>query len=315
MTQQLLDYLLDRLDDVSKRDVEGLLQHDAEARRQLELLRQALAPLAADQEIVPPRNLSARTIALVAEHACRELPRAPAPARSEFNRRGWWRRADVLVAASLLAIFAGVGLPWLVRQRSANSPALIAECKNNLRVFHAALKAFEDQHKRFPVSEESPRHVAGMVVPVLQQAGVLGEDFSVRCPGHGPFQRCTLTQNELNAMTPEQFARHAPNLLTSYAFTLGYRDEAGLWHAVNRIDNAPDNVILILADRPPPGSMLGNSGNHGGTGQNVLYLDGHVQFLTLRQLAGDDIFLNQANCVAAGLSCRDVVLGSSAAQP
>jgi prepilin-type processing-associated H-X9-DG protein len=312
MTDQLLDYLLDRLDDGAKRDVEARLQTDSALRRQLELLRQALAPLAADQEIVPPRHLAVRTIALVAEHACRTLPHAPAPARSESYARPWWRRADVLVAASVLAVFVGVGLPWLTRLRS---PAAIEECKNNLRMFHVALKTFEDQHKRFPLSDEAPRNVAGIVVPVLQQAGVLADNFSVRCPGHGPFQRCTLSMDDINAMSPEQFAQHAPNLLMSYAFTLGYRDEAGVWHSVNRAADAPDNAILIFADRAPPGRALSNSTNHGGRGQNVLYLDGHVQFVTIRNLAGDDIYLNRANCVAAGLGSRDTVLGPSASQP
>jgi hypothetical protein len=310
MNDQLLDYLLDRLDEPSKRQVEDLLRADETARRQLDLLRQALAPLAADQEIEPPQHLAARTVARVAEHICRELPRAPAPRRSESGGRPWWRRADVLVAASLLAVFAGIGLPLLVRMRGPSSAAVLVECQENLRKFHFALKKYEETHRQLPSIKDD---VAGAIVPMLNDAGLLPADFSVRCPGHGSFQRCDLTLAEIRVMTPEQLARHAPNLLTSYAFTLGYRDEGGVWHAVNRADNS-DNAVLIFADGAP-GAVIGNSRNHGGRGQNVLYLNGAVQFLTQRTLGGDDIYLNTDRVVAAGKGNHDLVCGNSAAKP
>ncbi len=312
MNDQLLDYLLDRLDKPAKRQVEERLQVDKTARRQLELLRQALAPLAADQDVAPPPHLSARTIARVAEHACRELPlpQAPAPLRSESAGRPWWRRADLLVAASLLAVFVGIGLPLLVKLRN---PAAMVECQENLRKFHVALRTYQDQHHQLPSIDQ--RNVAGFIVPMLQEAGVLPADFSVRCPGHGTFQACSLTLDEIKAMTPEQIALHAPNLLASYAFTLGYRDDNGIWHPVNRADDVGDNAVLVFADSPPPGITPGNSRNHAGRGQNVLFLDGRVQFLSLRTFAGDDIYLNSANRVAAGNGVRDFVLGGPNAKP
>lgn len=314
MSDQLLDYLLDHLDEPAKRQVEARLQTDETARRQLELLRHALAPLAADQEIVPPHHLAARTMARVAEHICRELPRAPAPRRSESAGRPWWRRSDVLVAASLLAVFVGIGLPLLLRLRGPSSAAVLVECQENLRKFHVALKNYEDVHKQLPSIKEAPHNVAGAIVPLLHDAGMLPADFSVRCPGHGPFQPCNLTLGEIKAMTPEQFSRHAPNLLTSYAFTLGYHDEHGVWHVVNRADNS-DNAVLVFADSAPAAIATGNSRNHGSRGQNVLYLNGAVQFLTQRTLGGDDIYLNSDRIVAAGNGTRDFVCGNSAAKP
>lgn len=314
MNDQLLDYLLDRLDEPAKLHVEARLQADETARRQLDVLRRALAPLAADQEIVPPPHLAARTIARVAEHICRELPRAPAPRRSESAGRPWWRRADVMVAASLLAIFAGIGLPLLLRLRGPSSGVVRVECQENLRKFHVALKNFEDVHKQLPSINEAPHNVAGTIVPLLNDAGMLPANFSVRCPGHGPFQPCKFTLAEIRAMTPEQFRRHAPNLLTSYAFTLGYRDDNGVWHAVNRSEHS-DHAVLIFADSPPAAIAVGNSRNHGSRGQNVLYLNGAVQFLTQRTLAGDDIYLNTDRIVAAGNGTRDFVCGNSAAKP
>lgn len=312
MNDQLLDYLLDRLDEPAKRQVAARLQEDADSRSRLELLRQGLAPLAADAEIPAPPHLAARTIARVAEYACRQLPVAPTPARTESAGRPWWRRADVLVAASLLAVFAGVGLPLIARLRG---PAAIAECQENLRKFHVALRTYEDQHKQPFSLEKAPHNVAGIVVPMLQDAGVLASDFSVRCPGHGPYQACSLTLEEIKSMSAEQFARHAPNLLLSYAFTLGYRDGNGVWHPVNRNENAADDAVLIFADSPPANVAAGNSTNHGGTGQNVLFHDGHARFLKARTFDRDDIYLNDAKHVAAGNGCRDFVLGGSNSKP
>lgn len=310
MNEHLLDYLLDRVDEPVKRQVESRLQVDEEARRQLEILRQALAPLAADQDIEPPPHLPARTIARVAEYACRQLPHAPASLRTESAPRPWWRRADVLVAASLLAVFVGIGLPLLVKLRQ---PAAIAECAENLRKFGVALRDYKEQHKQLPALQQGD--VAGIIVPILKDAGVLPSDFSVRCPGHGTFLACNLTVEEIKTMTPERIALHAPNMLASYAFTLGYRDDNNVWHPVNRAEDGSDNSVLIFADSPPPGITAGNSRNHAGRGQNVLFLDGRVQFLSLRTFAGDDIYLNSANCVAAGNSVRDHVLGSASAKP
>ena len=311
MNDHLLDYLLDRLDKPAKLQVETRLQADESARRQLELLRQALLPLAADDEVTAPPHLSARTIARVAEYACRQLPMAPAPARTESASRPWWRRADVLVAASLLAVFAGIGIPLIARMRAA--PA-IAECQENMRKFYFAMRDYEDTHKQPFSLEKSPHNVAGIVVPMLQDAGMLASDFSVRCPGQGPFQTCSLTLEQIKNMSPEQFAQQAPNLLASYAYTLGYR-ENGVWHPINRAENTADNSVLIFADNPPANVITGNSSNHGGRGQNVLFHDGHAQFMTIRTYDRDDIYLNNDSHVAAGKGARDFVLGNSASKP
>jgi prepilin-type processing-associated H-X9-DG protein len=314
MHEQLLDYLLNNLDEPARRKVEARLQTDAEARGQLELLQRALAPLAADAEIVPPPALAARTVARVAEHICTDLPHAPVILRADPGVRPWWRRADALVAASLLLTFAGLGISALWKARSTS--AAVAECANNLLEFHKAVKAYEDQHHSLPVIvANAPHDVAGMVAPVLYEARVLPATFTVRCPGHGPFQPCSVTLTDLQNLPPAQFAQEAPKLLVSYAYSLGYRDENNVWHACSVLADQPTGHVPLLADTPPPDAAAGNSLNHGGRGQNVLFLDGHVRFLTDRRPGGDDLFLNRARRIAAGLDSYDAVLGHSAARP
>jgi prepilin-type processing-associated H-X9-DG protein len=177
------------------------------------------------------------------------------------------------------------------------------------------MQAYRDQHGKLPEFVGGPRNVAGMVAPVLKEAGVLPATFSVNCPGNGGFQPCSYTQGELQTLPVERFVQEAPKLLTSYAYSLGYRDPDGAWHAVARPDDQGEAMVPLMADTPPAGAAPGNSLNHGGRGQNVLYLDGHVRFLPQRKVAGDDLFLNRANRVAAGLDSSDAVLGYSASRP
>src|SRR6516165_5448186 len=116
MDENLVGYLLDALDAEDRRKVESYLRARPEARKRLARLRQLLNPLEADlHPSDPPPGLWVRTLAQVAEYQCRRLPSAP-PVRVSsvpLSARGWWRRADVLVAASLLVcvgalIFTGL---------------------------------------------------------------------------------------------------------------------------------------------------------------------------------------------------------------
>src|SRR5258708_5705309 len=103
MEEEFVGYLLNALDPVTHRRVERYLAAHPECEEQLELLRQALQPLELDRdEESPPPGLAARTLELVAAQPLRRLPQAPPEtSRSEGPGRSRWRRADVLVAASI----------------------------------------------------------------------------------------------------------------------------------------------------------------------------------------------------------------------
>src|SRR5262245_25164441 len=110
----LVGYLLDALDEGERAQVDAQLQAEPESRWRLEQLQAALEPLAADKATAaPPAGLAVRTLARVAEFSCRELPRAPVEAARPAASRGWWRRADVLVAACLAIMALGLALPGL----------------------------------------------------------------------------------------------------------------------------------------------------------------------------------------------------------
>ncbi len=322
MEEQLIAYLLNTLDAPAQRQIEAHLAQHPETRAQLALLEQALAPLAADHDApAPPPRLVERTLAKVAERICApqaldDLPQAPlvSPA-SLATPRAWWRRADIVVAASLLLTAVGIGLTVLGRMAGPSSAALTVECKNNLRQFFTALQSYHDNNRRFPdVGRERPRDVAGMVVPILADAGVLPASASIRCPGIGGPSMCQFTLASLRAMSDADFEKFSPSLSMCYAYSLGYHDEDG-YHGPGDMRQTALSQAPIMADRPPAEGILKNSINHGGDGQNVLFSDGHVKFLTARKLGTDDIFLNRDDKVAAGVDADDIVLGYSSARP
>jgi prepilin-type processing-associated H-X9-DG protein len=324
MEEHFIGYLLNALDERTHGQVEAYLAQHAAARAKLALLRQALEPLAADAETpTAPAHLVERTLAKVAEHICAgdkradELPQAPpvSPLTLAIGR-SWWRRPDILVAACLLVTVVGVGLMVLGRMRGPSSAALLVECKNNLRQFHTALQQYRDQHGQFPnIAEKAPRDVAGMVVPILADAGMLPSSVSIRCPAVGSPVPCRLSMAALLNMSDADFAQCSPCLSMSYAYSLGYKDEEGTKHGPGDQAQASWSQTPIMADRPPAEGVMRNSMNHGGDGQNVLFADGHVKYLLQRTLGLDDIFLNGDSIVAAGLGPTDIVLGYSAARP
>jgi hypothetical protein len=324
MEENLIGYLLDALDPQTQREVEAYLRTDEAGRQRLERLRQALAPLAFDNEpISPPPDLRVRTLARVAQYRSGGLPAVPerdaGPTR--FVMPGWWRRADVLVAASILLCVGLLMPPALNYMRGQYAKTT---CQNNLRVIYSALHDYSLRHKgEFPDVAKAappPRDVAGMALPMLKDEGLLRAAAS--CPSNGEPAE-PLTTAELRAMTPEEFDQHIASLAGSYAYSLGYRDALGRIVGPRLDADQPNDHLPIMADRPPfgqgsaAGLLFANSVNHGGDGQNVLFSDGHVIYSRVRTVGvnGDDIFLNQNNKVEAGLNALDTVLGACSTHP
>jgi prepilin-type processing-associated H-X9-DG protein len=143
---------------------------------------------------------------------------------------------------------------------------------------------------------------------------VLKDNTSVRCPGVGGAVSCPFSLDGLRKMSDTEFALHSQSLSLCYAYSLGYRDAGGMLRGPGDSNESTFSQTPIMADRPPAEGVKLNSINHGGNGQNVLFADGHVQFIKGREFGSDDIFLNRASLVAAGLDAADVVLGYSSAR-
>ena len=107
-------------------------------------------------------------------------------------------RTDLVVASLVLLIAAGLSVTWLARQWRDYR---VLACQNNLHRLWTALHVYTDQHPEdggaFPrVESEAPRNFAGVYVPMLADAGVLGADTTPVCPGQGgpPPASCSLAE-------------------------------------------------------------------------------------------------------------------------
>jgi hypothetical protein len=328
MDDNLVGYLLGALSEHERRQVEAYLRDCPEARARLALLQQALAPLAED-DFAPPAGLADATLARLADERALPPTGGPAPAHHQLDGRGWhWaRRIDWAVAAALFLLISGLAAPLLVH--TWRDQRRIA-CANNLRVLWVGLQAYSDRgNGDFPrVEPEGPRGIGGVWVPMLGDAGVRVEDY-LNCPGAGPqadsdepvrgrgtggaFAPC-ITVADLESLyrtNPCGYDAAARSLAGSYAYCLGYRDGA----SHRGLSRGCGDHLPILADRSRDEG--GNSPNHGGAGQNVLYVGGNVRWCSTPAVGegGDDIYLNQRFQIGAGLNRGDTVLGASDARP
>lgn len=327
MDENLVGYLLKALETDEQREVEALVRGDLETARRVEPLRRRLDLLALDSaDADPPEGLWVNTIAAVAEYKCRTLPHAPATADTHAVTpgRSWWRRVDVLVAAALLVVVAGVTTTWVLMARDREK---VVACQDNLRRFYAALWAYSETRAdgQFPtINAQPPADTAGFFVPLLHDARLLPDNVTIVCPADGrrPPAKYSVRELEVLRRTQEDDYNDVTRHLGGYyAYTLGYlerRDGAPHLQGLNRY---MDKRLPLMADCPPrPGTgefLAGNSPNHGGRGQNVLTIGGDVEFRVTRRagLDDDDIFTNADGRVAAGRRSRDTVLGRSEAKP
>ncbi len=319
MHEHLVDYLRNTLDPATRRAVEAYLRSRPDAAARVQQLRQTLAPWDDGAETVaPPPDLVYRTLARVAESRRQPLPPAPAPRPREFGTAGSrrFRPADVAVAAGVLFLVGAVAFAWLPSSRQrANDLA----CQNKMRALWHALEQYSDSpqnHNEFPrVEADGPRGVAGVFAPVLQDAGLLAPDTTLFCSAGGdpaPPRPGVRDLEQLYREQPDAFKSVARTLAGTYAYSLGYNDN-GTLHGLRRDSG---DLLPLLADAPPA-TGTGLSPNHGGRGQNVLYIGGNVRWCTERTVGvnGDDIYLNQDGMLRTGRNWGDTVLAPSGATP
>lgn len=322
LEENLIGYALNTLDPDECREVDEYLQNHPDAQRQLETIQRAIQPLSWDEgkEYLPPPDLTDRTIHALELDQAATLPMAPVGFTSVGTSVSWWRRSDVLAACFLLIVFGSIGIPWIA---SSWHRSEIVECQLNLQRLHSSLVKYAEQqpNQQFPqVPQEGPLAFAGAFVPVLHEHGLLNEDVHLGCPNQD-HQQQPATRNQLVSWfqnDPEQYQQAVYDMGGSYAYSLGYSQDG----RVTPLGLGKDQGRFpLLADCPPfsgghPSEGM-NSRNHAGEGQNVLFVDGHVQFFTIRNVGsqGDDIYLNRHKQVRPGVTMRDSVLGAREVTP
>ncbi len=310
---EMLDYVLGQLEGDDAERAAREVESDPATQDRVERLARSLDLLLDDGEdaYVPPTGLARRTLDFV-ERAARERPAvlelAPAPRRF---RLGDFAMAATIFLASLLAL-----APAVLRGKERWGRAA---CLNNLQKVGVRLHQYAALNHAYPFvdSDEEVPH-AGAILCRLQEAGFPIDPRDLKCP-------CSESGSKLHRVpryAEVAAARRAsPDgechmLDNDYAFHIGhYASPFAAAKAGPLRPDAAHQAIPIAGDRPGfdhgSGSVhAGNSPNHGGQGQNVLYADGHAGWLGSRWVSpiDNDLYLNNDNRPAYGLGPEDSVL-------
>ena len=286
----LLDFSLDLLEGPHRAAAEAAIARDPALGDRADRLGRALRNLLDDGDgPEPPAGLASRTVAFVADRKSRRAILDFVPARVPF---GW---PDVAVAAGVL--IAGI-LTFAPAVKSAREKMSQAGCGFNLQQLYAGLTGYAIRHGHYPsvVAPGSDTPVGSYALK-LDDEDLLGDCRSLHCPCRGP--------------CPADGPRPDPRQI-DYAYHVGFlnRDSGQTIPASPRLGSR----IPVLADQPPhdnSGTILeGNSPNHGGRGQNVLFSDGSIHWMSGRRLGviDSDIFLNEARLPEPGLWPNDSTL-------
>ncbi len=310
MRDDLVGYLLGALEPAEHEAVEAQLAVDSQLRHDFELVSRAIRPLAADKQgYEPPPGLAERTCIFVATQARVSL--APEPAH-EGSR---WRMADLAVAAGIFLAATLLFFPAVNQSRFA---ARVSTCQNNLRRIGVAASEYSlrfGDHFPMLLADDGGPADAGAVAARLVEGGYLSSPVVLICPASELAERLSTTQQPPWPQDIRQQLLHARGqrlrdlqrlVAGSYAYNLGYVVD-GQYRASRNLSRP---TFALVADAPPSG-LTDRSANHDRRGQNVLFEDGHVQYLTTCKARGcmDHIYRNDNGQQAPGLHAHDAVLG------
>jgi prepilin-type processing-associated H-X9-DG protein len=224
-----------------------------------------------------------------------------------------WKFADFVVTAGVCVAVACLFFPALINSRFHSEAAL---CQNRLRQSGQKLTMYSQEHNNhYPMVDASGNAaVAGIYTVKLAQQGLVDDPRCFQCPGKNWTLMLSIPRWEdlLNAKGAELTSMHVV-MGGDYAYTLPYLDRGRL----QGIRNVGSKYAPVLADAPLENARNVSISSHG-RGQNVLFQDGHVRFLTTRIRPGaypDDVFFNDQGRIRAGVHNEDFVLGASHVSP
>lgn len=308
---EMLDYALGQLDAPAREAFQRAMADDPVAAERAERLTRAVWSLVDDEDdeaYAPPPGLAERTIAFVGEPRARRRTILDfVPASVPF------RWGDVAVAAS---IFFAALLTLVPPASRARDRMAQLGCTYNLQQLGISLWNYGSKHHHYPSAvDPGPDAHVGSYLACLSEDGLLPDLKVLDCPcnshdhQHPPVPRL----RELAGLRERDPELYSQTIRSDYAYNISLR------HCGGGVEDimARHGTVPLLADRPALDVdalvQPGNSPNHHGLGQNVLYSDLHVGFHPTRRLGPDDpdMFLNRAGRLEPGDDETDAVLTHS----
>ncbi|MGP0062754.1 MAG: hypothetical protein ACLQGP_04010, partial [Isosphaeraceae bacterium] len=222
------------------------------------------------------------------------------------------RWADFAVAASIFIAGVLTLLPAIQRSRERMNQA---GCLFNLQQLGNSLGQYESLHTILPYPPSNQADApAGSFATILHDAGVLDNASLLDCPCNGRHLRGSNAElvsfDQSEHIRRNDPVRYKNMLCWDYAYNVGYLHASG--HP-GPLEVVHSSRIPVIADQPSHDFITirdGNSPNHGGRGQNVLFGDGSVQWFRTRNGGplDADIFLNDHLQPRPGMRVHDAVL-------
>ncbi|HVJ81690.1 MAG TPA: hypothetical protein VNC50_11520, partial [Planctomycetia bacterium] len=223
------------------------------------------------------------------------------------------RFLDFAVVCSVIGIGALLVFPAIATLRGDQARIV---CADRLRAVGVALGMYADiESNNLPyVDKTGPLNNAGSFAYALKAKELIGEISMFVCPGADSALVRIPTPEDLQAAEsdPARFNSLRRSMSGSFGYLLGYED-GGEYRGRMLRQSTP-----VVSDRPPRASEYAgsaNSPNHQFQGQNVLFSDGSIRWLTNPTYRGDALFINDAGIAAAGCRSGDAVIGVSEATP
>jgi hypothetical protein len=317
MGEDLLGYLLNAIDEQQRRQIEAALRRNPQLRRELADLRERLKQEDRDETLDPPPGLVDQTCDLVqgcqAARSGRWQVRNEQPSGGGLRVLSW---ADTLTGIGLCLVAATLFFPALANSRFRSD---IRACERNLQRLGVALYEFSDLNQgRFPsIPIHGNRAAAGIYSPILFHDGYIEDRRVFVCPSSSLadqiFDWCVPAPQDLDQARGVDLVRLRRTMGGSYGYALGY--------FVQQRYHPPRNegrpFYALLADAPSLHLPGRRSNNHCGRGQNVLYEDGHIEFIVdqSRTRLRDALFVNRLGYAEAGADENDSVIGGSDMPP
>ena len=347
--EDLVGYVLGALDATEQRQVQAMIDNDPALEEQLLEIKNSLLPLEAiDSPTGPPVGLARRTCEAVAVSAKQaaakptnstrlsalttenaELSSTPNDQSSDFSLpatkinspsgglfagRGSWSLSDCLITCGVILVAAAILFPALAASRHNGR---LAACQNNLRSLGAAfINVSEINEGNFlSIPIKGNMAVAGSYAPQLKEMGLITDDSTFACAGQSGARTAPINiptvEMITNAKSSEQLRHYHRTMAGDYGYSLGH-SENGVYQSASRMGRAH---YALLADAPSCQNAQRVSNNHGGKGQNTLFEDGHVEYVSGGTIGEDALFENNMGLVAPGADRFDSVVAPSWVTP
>ena len=164
---------------------------------------------------------------------------------------------ELLVVIAIIGILAGILLPVLSRARES---ARKTQCMSNVKQIGMGLIMYANENSEiFPSSTASNPAMASLN---LLYDTYISDNKVFNCPSD---TTVTAATNAGMSVSTSGGSEAFTSTQSSYGYDRSHTQ-------------ADDADVALLADRPPSDTTL-SSDNHNARGQNVVYVDGHVEFV------------------------------------